>query len=143
MVYTCSGAFGGSNCGVVNCAGEVDVERDDGGVFAVASGNCNLENIKILKGNGFDGELIARTTIEEQDIFQSVKELIDAGFSSVHWQLDANFWKHDYEKRDFKGFAEKSYNPSIKKLADFWVEEMRKGRVLKLYPFLDITEDLL
>jgi len=102
-----------------------------------------MKNISLLKQNGFKGELIARMTIEEQDIYESVISLINAGFASVHWQLDANFWKHDYAKRDFKGFVENSYNPGVKKLISFWIKEMEKGKVLKLYPFLDIVDDLL
>ena len=61
-----------------------------------------VENIKAIKRNGFKGELIARMTImEETDIYESVKWLLnnpDHSFSSVHWQLDAGFWKNDYPK---------------------------------------------
>ncbi|MEM5871393.1 MAG: TIGR04084 family radical SAM/SPASM domain-containing protein [Candidatus Aenigmatarchaeota archaeon] len=102
-----------------------------------------MKNISLLKSNGFKGEIIARMTIEEQDIYESVLSLVENGFTSVHWQLDANFWKHDYTKRNFLNFAKNSYNPGIEKLIDFWLEEMKKGKVLKLYPLLDIVEDML
>jgi len=65
-------------------------------------------------------------------------------FSSVHWQLNAGFWKSDYARRDFKNWSETSYNPGIQRLARFWVECMEEnGLVLKLYPLLGIAQPLL
>jgi uncharacterized protein len=99
-------------------------------------------------------------------------------FDSVHWQLDAGFYKHDFNEKEFKKFV-KQYNSEVTKLVDFWINEMKgdnednkfrrhfgaggrgnsaggrnicvgiqssiikKGRVLKLYPFLAIIESLL
>ena len=110
-----------------------------------------VTNLTRLKKNEFDGEVIARMAVEEPtDFFDDVMFLLGANkkeqnkdfvFTSVHWQLDANMW-HDYEKRDFAQWSKK-YNAGVTKLADFWLAEMKKGRMLRLYPFLGIMNSLL
>ena len=107
-----------------------------------------VNNLKLIKQNGFRGELIARMTIMEQtDIYKQVRWLLDNdefSFSSVHWQLNAGFWGNDYQRRNFEQWTETSYIPGVKKLAEFWVDQMEeKGVVLKLYPLLGIAESLL
>ncbi len=107
-----------------------------------------IDNLKLIKQSGFEGELIARMTVMEQtDIYRQVRWLLDNGefsFSSVHWQLNAGFWKNDFERRDFKNWSETSYNPGVKSLARFWVDYMEEnGLVLKLYPVLGIAQSLL
>ncbi|MEE9406245.1 MAG: TIGR04084 family radical SAM/SPASM domain-containing protein [Candidatus Aenigmarchaeota archaeon] len=104
-----------------------------------------MENVKQLRESGFRGELIARMVISEQsDVEKDVRHLVEAGFTSVHWQLDALFFRKDFEKRDFRKWARSSYMPGIVKLAIWWVNEMeRTGKVLKLYPFIGIMESLL
>jgi uncharacterized protein len=107
-----------------------------------------ISNLKLITQNGFRGELIARMTVMEQtDIYRQVKWLVDNEefpFSSVHWQLNAGFWKNDYQRRNFKKWSTEDYNPSIRRLADFWVNHMAEnGEVLKVYPFLGIAESLL
>ena len=56
-----------------------------------------VENLRLIVKNGFKGELIARMTImEKTDIYKQVTWLLDNPefrFSSVHWQLNAGFWK--------------------------------------------------
>ena len=104
--------------------------------------------LKLIKGNGFEGELIARMTVMEQtDIYKQVRWLLnndEFSFSSVHWQLNAGFWKNDFARRDFKRWIEESYNPGIRKLVRFWVDYMeKKESVLRLYPFLGIAQSLL
>jgi putative peptide-modifying radical SAM enzyme len=106
------------------------------------------DNIRLIKRNGFEGELIARMTVMEQtDIYRQVRWLLSNNsfsFSSVHWQLNAGFWKNDFARRDFKRWSEESYNPEIRQLADFWVDYMEEhGVVLRLYPFLGIAYSLL
>jgi len=105
-----------------------------------------VSNLKKIRSNGFEGEIIARMTVEEKtDIFKAVKFLSkngDFSFDSIHWQLDANFW-NDFSKRNFRKWAEENYNPRIEKLVDFWISKMENGKVLKWYPFLDTMEDLL
>lgn len=106
-----------------------------------------VENLKQVKDGGFRGEIIARMTVMEQtDIYKQVRWLLENdefGFSSVHWQLNAGFWD-DFEGRDFKKWAEGSYNPGVDNLVKFWVDSMEEdGRVLKIYPFLGIAQSLL
>ena len=103
-----------------------------------------MKNISLIKQNGYSGELIARMTIAQDcsDLFEQVKSLIDTGLTSIHWQLDVGFYKTDFEENKIKNFFEE-YNKSFSKLIDFWVEEIKKGNVLKLYPFLGIVESLL
>lgn len=107
-----------------------------------------IENLKLIKQNGFKGELIARVTVMEQtDIYKQIRWLLDNSefsFSSVHWQLNAGFWGNDYARRNFKTWSESSYMPGVKALAKFWVDTMaEKGVVLKLYPLLGIANSLL
>jgi putative peptide-modifying radical SAM enzyme len=107
-----------------------------------------IENINAVKKNGFEGEIIARMTImEETDVYKNVIWLLnnpDFSFSSIHWQLDAGFWKNDFLKRPFTEWIENNYNPNIRRLVDFWIYMMEKeGKVLKLYPFLGIMQSLL
>jgi putative peptide-modifying radical SAM enzyme len=102
-----------------------------------------MKNIALIKKEGYNGELIARMTISMPDIFEQVKHLINAGFTSVHWQLDAGFFKFDFNKKEFERFVEE-YNKDISKLIDFWLDDMKKNkRVLTLYPFVAIVRSLL
>jgi uncharacterized protein len=107
-----------------------------------------IHNLKLIKQNGFDGELIARMTVMEQtDVYQQVRWLLDNdefSFSSVHWQLNAGFWKSDFARRNFKNWSETSYNPGLQSLARFWVDYMEENSVvLKLYPLLGIAQSFL
>jgi uncharacterized protein len=107
-----------------------------------------INNLKLIKQNGFNGELIARMTVMEQtDIQKQVKWLLnnDAfSFSSIHWQLNAGFWGNDYQRRNFEEWTKTNYIPGVRQLADFWVDQMEKnGAVLKLYPLLGIANSLL
>ena len=107
-----------------------------------------IENIKTIRKNGFEGKIIARMTLmEETDIYENIKWLLnnpDHSFSSIHWQLDAGFWKNDFHKRPFQEWVKENYNPQIRQLAEFWVNTMEtEGRVLRLYPFLGVMHSLL
>jgi uncharacterized protein len=107
-----------------------------------------IDNLKLIKRNGFRGELIARMTVMEQtDIYKQVRWLAENdefSFASIHWQLNAGFWKNDFKRRQFKQWSEEDYNPGIRKLAEFWVDNMEEnGVVLRLYPFLGIAQSLL
>jgi len=103
-----------------------------------------MQNVQRIKAQGYSGELIARMTISQDfpDVYEQVLSLINSGFNSIHWQLDAGFYKFDFDKEKFKKFS-KEYNNSISKLIDYWISEMKNGNVLKLYPFLGIVENLL
>ena len=107
-----------------------------------------VDNLKLIRRNGFGGELIARMTVMEQtDVYKQVRWLVgneEFPFFSVHWQLNAGFWGNDFGRRDFKKWSEESYNPGIRKLVKFWVDQMEKnGVVLRFYPFLGIAQSFL
>jgi putative peptide-modifying radical SAM enzyme len=107
-----------------------------------------IDNLKLIKKNGFGGELIARMTVMEQtDIYKQVTWLLDNSefsFSSVHWQLNAGFWGNDHARRDFKRWSQTNYVPGLANLAWFWVDQMEKKNVVyRLYPFLGIVNSLL
>jgi uncharacterized protein len=101
-----------------------------------------MENLKVIKRNGYKGEIIARMCLDFPDVNEQVQYLINKGLDSVHWQLDVGFYKFDFDEKKFKKFVQ-DYNKSISKLIDFWIDCMKKGKVLKLYPFLAITNSLL
>jgi len=103
-----------------------------------------MENISLIKEKGYSGEIIARMTlgIESPDVFEQVLHLIDVGFSSIHWQIDAGFYSYDYDKEKFSHFV-KEYNSSITRLIDFWMFQMQNQKVLRIYPFVGIVDSLL
>jgi len=107
-----------------------------------------IDNLQLIKKNGYCGELIARMTIMEQtDIEKQVKWLLknpEFSFTSIHWQLNAGFWGNDYQRRNFEEWSKTSYIPGVEALTRFWVDQMdESGVVLKLYPILGIAESLL
>ena len=109
--------------------------------------NRVMENIRKIRAQGYTGELIARLTVTERtDIVEAVHYLAsnsDYSFSSIHWQVDANF-TGDFPLRRFGEWAHDSYNPGIRMLVNDWVDQMKSvGKVLRWYPFLDPMEDLL
>ncbi len=57
-------------------------------------GNGTYENVtgnmKLIRKNGFNGELIARMVVDENSsLLEDVKHLFTAGFDAVHWQIDS------------------------------------------------------
>jgi len=106
-----------------------------------------MDNAKRILSEGYGNELIARMTVnEDTDIVSSVHWLADNpdfSFSSIHWQLDANF-SEDYHKRSFPAWVARNYNPGIRTLVSDWVDHMEAaGEVMRWYPFLDPVDDLL
>jgi putative peptide-modifying radical SAM enzyme len=107
-----------------------------------------IENLKLIRINGFKGELIARMTIMEQtDIEKQVKWLLhndEFSFTSIHWQLNAGFWGNDFKRRNFEEWTKNSYIPGVDAIVCYWVDQMEQtGKVLKLYPILGIANSLL
>ncbi len=107
-----------------------------------------MENLRLLKINGFDGELISRMTITAgTEIDRQVLSLISdtkLPFKSVHWQLDALFWQNDFDRTRFRAWSENIYNPAVRRLVEMWIERMETlGEVLRLYPMLGIMRSLL
>lgn len=102
-----------------------------------------LKNLKWARENGYSGEIVARMTISFPDIYSQVRSILDTKlFDSIHWQIDAGFYKFDYDKEKFTKFVEE-YNEEISKLIYLWIDEMKTGKVLKLYPFIAIIDSLL
>ena len=107
-----------------------------------------LKNVSTLRNRGFEGELIARMTVgEETYIDESVMHLLfikDRVFNSVHWQLDAQFWKNDFNPHKFANWTENQYRPRLMRLIDKWIEYIEQEKtVMKIYPFLAIVNTLL
>jgi uncharacterized protein len=102
-----------------------------------------VSNVKNVRERGFKNELVARMTISFPDLFEQVRHLLDLGiFDSFHWQIDAGFYKNDFDSDEFSIFVEE-YNESVKELIDFWISKMKEGKVLMLYPFIGIVESIL
>jgi len=108
-----------------------------------------LKNIINIREKGFKGEVVARMVVSDfnSDIYDQVKHiigLIEEGiFDSVHWQLDAGFYKNDFDYDKFSKFTEE-YNLSVKKLIDFWIEYMRVNKkVLMIYPFAGVLNRVM
>lgn len=106
-----------------------------------------MDGVRYVRETGFSGELIARMTVAETtDIEAVVLYLAEndlCSFSSIHWQIDANFWD-DFGSRSFAPWVHDSYNPGIRRLVRAWLDIMRsEGRVSRWYPFLVTTADLL
>ena len=101
-----------------------------------------LKTVKLIRDHGYQGELIARMTVaEDTDIYAAVTHLAKH-FSSIHWQMDADF-TGDYSHRRFADWKE-TYNDGVQKLAAEWVRRIETtGCVPKWYPFLSTTEDML
>ncbi len=98
-------------------------------------------NLKDIRDRGYKGEIVARMVITESDLYEQVMHLIgliEVGlYDSIHWQIDAEFYKNDYDKEKFSKFVKK-YNASIDKLLDWWFGKIKAGNIVKLYPFLGI-----
>ena len=109
-----------------------------------------IKNIINIRKNGYHGELIARMTVQEEtDIFENVTHLLSIKynnmplFDSIHWQLNALFWKNDYKRRNFKDWSLKKYNKGINDLVELWLKCMKKGTLLRIYPFIGIMYSLI
>lgn len=105
-----------------------------------------IKNIKELREKGYRGEIVARMTISFSDIYDQVEHLIklieEGIFNSIHWQLDAGFYKNDFDEKKFSAFV-KEYNKGISDLISLWIKYMKeKGKVLKLYPLLGIFDNI-
>jgi len=101
-----------------------------------------LENVKRLNSMGYEGELIARmVATQKTEIYEDVLHILSMNsFTHVHWQIDA-IWSNEGIWRDFRGWV-KNYNAQIRKLVNFWVEEMERGRFHGIVPFLGVLSAL-
>lgn len=117
-----------------------------------------IKNLRDVRARGFKGEIVARMVITEPDLFEQVMhvvELVKEGlYDSIHWQIDAEFYKSDYDRSKFSEFVT-SYNSSLDKLLYWWMAEMRSisgptvshqplaakkkmSKIWKIYPFLGV-----
>ncbi len=100
-----------------------------------------IGNIKKIRENGYKGEIVARMVITKGDLFDQIMHVVwlikNGIYDSIHWQIDAEFYKFDFDKEGFSKFVEE-YNESLEKLIKWWVEEIKKGRAWRIYPFLGV-----
>ncbi len=103
-----------------------------------------MQNIKIIRRRGFNGDLVARMTVAQgTDIHENVMHLLSTGvFDHVHWQLSFEmFWEGaEAGIEDWIG----SYNEGISSLVRWWLSEMAlKGKVHGIVPFIGVMNSLL
>lgn len=116
-----------------------DFNRGDGTYDLV------LKNLNLIRSLGYSGEIVARMTISQNfpEIFEQVKHLVILNlFDSIHWQLDVGFYKCDFEENKIRNFFDR-YNKSVLDLINWWIENIKKGEVYRLYPFIAIVNSLL
>jgi uncharacterized protein len=122
-----------------------DKERTD---FNRGEGNYDkvLEALNHIKTSNHLCEVVARMTLSFTDNFtdltKQIKHLFEIGFDSVHWQLDAGFYKSDFDQEAFCRFTEE-YNKEVSNLINYWLNEMQKGNILKIYPLVGVFKDIL
>ncbi|MFP3227763.1 MAG: TIGR04084 family radical SAM/SPASM domain-containing protein [Caldisphaera sp.] len=95
-----------------------------------------IESAKYIKDINPNIETIARMTVtKDSNIYEEVIHLIKLGlFDKIHWQLDV-IWSG---KWDFTSWAKNNYLPGLKRLIEFFVESLRKGKIIKIIPFIGI-----
>jgi len=72
---------------------------------------------------------------EDSDIYEEVMHLLSLGvFDKVHWQLNV-IWS---ERWNFEEWAYRSYLPGIKKLVDYFLSQLKQGKVVKIIPILGV-----
>lgn len=81
-------------------------------------------------------ELIARMAITgDSSIYNDVMHLINLSmFDKIHWQLDV-VWDDPW---DVVKFANESYLDGVERLMSIFMENARKGKILKIVPFVGI-----
>jgi len=98
-----------------------------------------MRNVKAVKKHC--NEVIARmVACEKTDIFRDVTHLLQH-FDYVHWQLNA-VWSPPDLWNDFPTWVE-HYNEGISRLAEFWLQSMRVGKVEGIVPFLGVLKAML
>lgn len=93
-----------------------------------------VEAAKYVKSLGV--ETIARMAVtQDSDIYEEVTHLLSLGvFDKVHWQLDV-VWSEEW---DFASWAWNSYLPGVRRLYDLFLSELKRGKVIKVVPFLGV-----
>jgi len=99
-----------------------------------------LEEVKRIK-EYYKNELIARMVASlKTDIYEDVVHLLNLGlFTHVHWQIDAVWNPYPSE---FPNWL-KRYKRGITKLTDFFNNELKKGRIPGIVPFLGVLRAMI
>ena len=104
-----------------------------------------ISNLKLIREKGYKGEIVARMTIAQDcpDLFEQIQNLLQIKeINSIHWQLDVGFYKNDFNQEKLEKFFNQ-YNKQITLLVDYWIQEIKKQNIIKLYPFFGIANRLL
>ena len=101
-----------------------------------------IESAQFLKKSGYKGDVVARMALaEEGNVFRDVTHLLSLKlFDHVHWQLNV-VWSQAW--KDFNKWSYINYIPGIKKLIDYWIYNMEKGRILGIAPFQGIFKRMI
>jgi len=97
-----------------------------------------LANIHKIKTK-FKGKLLARMTlIPQNSIYDSVMHLLNLNlFDYIYWQLEISPIKNNFQK------IKKDYRAGIKKLVDFWIKNLKEGKMIGVVPFQVIALSIL
>ena len=107
-----------------------------------------LSNCKLIQENGYKGDLIARLAVSEvADIYEEVTHLASLEFPSfdhIHWQIDSQ-WDDNPNVRwnDFELWMKNSYNPGITRLVNWWFDNLKKGKMIGVVPFIPVLKSIL
>ncbi len=95
-----------------------------------------IDNLNEVKKR-YDGRILARMTVpvtRDYNFLTEIKSIIDTGlFTDYHWQLETPICREASEK-DLQTFI-KNYKSSIKNVASFWIDNLKKGNIINLIPF--------
>ena len=101
-----------------------------------------MDALRFLREQRYEGDIIARMAVSKYtDIYEDVTHLLQF-FPHVHWQLDV-VWSPLWGLDEFEKWAEGSYMPGIEKLVKMWADEIKKGNVMGLVPFLGIMKRMI
>ena len=101
-----------------------------------------VDKVKKIRGY-YSGDLIARMAVsEESDIYRDVMHLLSLPFDHVHWQLNV-VWAPDDSWKDFDGWLRHNYTPGITKLANFWINSIKNGKIPGIVPFQGVIKRML
>jgi len=105
-----------------------------------------LKNVRWLREIGYEGDIVARMAVSEQtDIYRDARHLLDLRephFDHVHWQLNV-VWAAEDNWNDFDKWVKESYNPGVTKLVKEWTDNMSKGIVEGIVPFMPLMYTLV
>lgn len=104
------------------------------------------QNMKIVRKNGYLGDLIARMTVSfNSEIYRDVSALINLKYPSfdyIHWQIDV-IWSNMDRWINFNGWVDESYNRGITNLITDWKDKIEETqKVQGIVPFMGIMKTL-